>query len=107
MRIDISQRIGVCYKDESWAREVFDQLLRQIPPQMVYKHSDRRIELIDGSYIMRFPATDSARGRKLNKIYIQEGIDEEYINTVLKPCIIHKSILRETIIDPTGEVYFW
>ena len=65
------------------------------------------IDFIDGSYVRAFPANDSCRGRKLNKIYIQEGIDEEYVNTVLKPCIIHKSILRETIIDPTGEVYFW
>ena len=106
MRIDISQRIGVCYRDESWARAVFDQILRQIPPQMVYQHNDRRIELIDGSYIIRFPANESCRGRKLNKIYVQEGVDEEFINTVLKPCLWLPNLLQERIVESTGEVYF-
>ena len=107
MRIDISQRIGICYKNEEWAKEVLDQIYLQTPKNMIAKRMKNGIDFIDGSYVRAFPANDSCRGRKLNKIYIQEGIDEEYVNTYLKPCIISKSILRETIIDPTGEVYFW
>ena len=107
MRIDISQRIGICYKNEEWAKEVLDQIYSQTPKNMIAKRMKNGIDFIDGSYIRAFPANDNARGRKLNKIYVQEGVDEEYVNTVLKHCIIHKSILRETIIDPTSEVYFW
>ena len=37
MRIDISQRIGICYKNEEWAKEVLDQILRQTPENMIAK----------------------------------------------------------------------
>lgn len=107
MRIDISQRIGVCYKDENWAKEVLDQIYLQTPKNMIYHRLKNRIEFIDGSYVVAFPANDlNTRGRKLNKLYIQEGIDEEYIKTYLRPCLCLPNLLRERVIDPTGEVYF-
>lgn len=107
MRIDISQRIGICYKNEEWAKEVLDQILRQTPENMIAKRMKNGIDFIDGSYIRAFPANDSCRGRKLNRLYVQEGVDEEYINTCLRPCLCLPSLLRERIIDPTSEVYFW
>ena len=107
MRIDISQRIGICYKDENWAKEVLDQIYLQTPKNMIAKRMKNGMDFIDGSYIRAFPATDSCRGRKLNRLYIQEGIDEEYINTVLRPCLCLSNLLQERVIDPTGEVYFW
>ena len=107
MRIDISQRIGICYKNEEWAKEVLDQILRQTPENMIAKRMKNGIDFIDGSYIRTFPANDSCCGRKLNRLYVQEGVDEEYINTYLRPCLCLKNLLQERVIDPTGETYFW
>ena len=107
MKIDISQRIGICYKNEEWAKEVLDQIYSQTPENMIAKRMKNGIDFIDGSYVRAFPANESCRGRKLNKIYVQESVDEEYINTHLRPCIMFNDILRERVIDSTGEVYFW
>jgi hypothetical protein len=108
MRIDIGQRIGICYRDRKWAEDVLEQILNQTPKVMVARRMNNGIDFIDGSNIRLISATaDNVRGYKLNKIFVQEGVDEEYINTCLKHCIIHKSILRETVLTPTSEVYFW
>lgn len=107
MRIDISQRIGICYKNESWAKEVLDQILRQTPEKMIHHRLKNRIEFIDGSYIVAFSANDlNTRGRKLNKIFVQEGVDREFIDGHLRACLL-KQVLQEKTIDPTSEVYFW
>lgn len=107
MRIDISQRIGICYKNEEWAKEVLDQIYSQTPKNMIAKRMKNGIDFIDGSYIRAFPANDNARGQKLNKIYVQEGVDEEYINTCLRYCLCMPNLLRERVVDSTGETYFW
>lgn len=110
MRIDISdiiQRIGICYKDESWAKEVLEQIYCQVPRSMIHHRFKNRIEFIDGSYVVAFSATDfNTRGRKLNKIFVQEGVDKEFINGHLRTCLL-KQVMQEVVLDPTSEVYFW
>ena len=108
MRIDISQRIGVCYKDENWAKEVLEQIYSQTPKNMIHSRKKYRIEFIDGSYVVAFSAKDlNTRGRALDRIFVQEGVDEEFVNEHLRPCIKRHAILKEIIVPSTGEVYFW
>ena len=108
MRIDISQRIGVCYKDKEWGKEVLDQIYSQTPKNMIAKRMKNGIDFIDGSYVRIFSANDlNTRGRKLNKIFVQKGVDEEFINGHLRNCLCMPNLLRERIIDSTGEAYFW
>ena len=107
MKIDISQSIGVCYRDERWAEELLDEILNQAPENIIEKRMKNGINFIDGSYIRTFPCTDTCRGRKFNKLYVQEGIDEEYIDTYLRPCLCIRNLLRERVIDSTGKTYFW
>ena len=107
MRIDISQRIGICYKNEEWAKEVLEQIYCQVPRSMIHHRFKNRIEFIDGSYVVAFSANDlNTRGRKLNKIFVQEGVDREFIDGHLRACLL-KQVLQEKTIDPTSEVYFW
>lgn len=108
MRIDISQRIGICYKDEAWAKEVLDQIYSQTPKNMIHYRLKNIIEFIDGSYVAAFSANDwNTRGRAFDRIFVQEGIEEEFINEYLRPCVKRHAILKEVIIPSTGEVYFW
>lgn len=107
MRIDISQRIGICYKDESWAKEVLEQIYCQVPRSMIARRMKNGIDFIDGSYVRIFSADDlNTRGRKLNKIFVQEGVDKEFIDSHLRTCLL-KQVMREVVLDPTSETYFW
>ena len=107
MRIDISQRIGICYKNEEWAKEVLDQILRQTPKNMIAERMKNGIDFIDGSYIRIFSVDDlNTRGRKLNKIFVQEGVDKEFIDSHLRTCLL-KQVMQEVVLDPTSETYFW
>lgn len=103
----IAKKIGICYKDKEWGKEQLNRCLFLIDPDLIEDKSDRRVTFKDGSYIVVFPCTDSARGRKLDNIYIQRGVDPEFINTVLRPCILTTPrIQMEHIDDETGTMYF-
>lgn len=103
----VAKRIGLCYKDKEWAKEQMGKFLYLLNPDIIEAQTDSKVCLKDGSYIVAFPCTDSARGRKLDKIYMQQGIDADYINAVLRPCILHSPALQmECIDDETGIRYF-
>lgn len=102
-----AMRVGVCYKDKAWAVEQIKRMASLINPDAIEQQRDLCVELKDGSYIKGIPCSDSARGYKFNKIYVQRGVNEDFINTVLCPCIITAPrIQMETVDDETGMMYY-
>ena len=102
-----AMRIGICYKTKEWGVEQLKKLASLIDESMIESATETRVCLKDGSYIIAFPGTDSARGRKLHKIYVQKGVDDDYINTVLRPCIMRMPpLMIECVDDETRQTCF-
>lgn len=102
-----AMKIGICYKTKEWGVEQLKKFAFLIDENMIESITETKIYLKDGSYIIAFPGTDSAKGRKFHKIYVQKGIDDDYINTVLRPCIMRTpQLMIECVDDETRETYF-
>lgn len=89
--INLSQRIGIFYKDEIWGRECFEKIVSQIPNEYI---KDKRIskmrcacELYNGDRIVTIGTHEGARGYKVTSAIVQEGIDERLIREVIYPCV--------------------
>lgn len=86
----IAQRIGVYYKEEHWAKEFLDYLLKSIPEQAIVGRRRDRIDLVDGSFIKTVKVGSDTRGYRFDKIFIQSGIDEEIYQTEIKPYYVNR-----------------
>lgn len=84
------RRIGIWYKDIWFADEIYENLIKDIPQDSIYRaiksKNNIRIELKDGSFIQFVYASESNRGKCFGESYVQLGIKPEIINMVIKPC---------------------
>ena len=102
-----SMKVGICYKDKEWAIEQIKRMASLLDENIIEEQRDTYIALKDGSYIIAVPGTDFFRGRRFDKIYIQRGVHEDFINTVLRPCIHRAPALQiEITDDETGTTYY-
>lgn len=64
--------------------------------EMKITKDNYQVTLKDGTLYKAVPATESARGLKCQKVYIQRGIDEEIINCVILPKVI-PNLINENV----------
>ena len=92
----IAQRIGVYYKDEFWLEDFLNELLRNIPEDIIIRKEKNYIKLKDETSIKAVKAVranSNTRGHKFDKIFMQPGIDENpydiYIRSAQVPRYHH------------------
>lgn len=92
----IQLTVGVFFKDEDWADYIFNLIIKEITNdnhftgKIVKCHSmrDSKIFFDNGSCIRFIKADNSVKGGKFDRVLIQKGIDKEYINIYIRPCIL-------------------
>ena len=87
--------IGIYYKTLGWVHSVYNELVKYFTDLdcLVRAHVDRYgngiIQLKNGTaYHFIKSSGETARGRRFHKIYIQDCIDDDIINTIIEPSII-------------------
>ena len=87
--------IGVYYKTSKWAYFVYTELVKYFTDldclvrAHVDRHGDGIIQLKNGTiYYFIKGSGNTARGRRFHKVYIQDCIDDDIINTIIEPSII-------------------
>ena len=78
----IAQRIGIYYEDEFWLEDFLNELLRNIPEDIIIYRKKDCIKLKDGTFIR---VNSKVRGYKFDKIFMQSGIDEDIYEINIKP----------------------
>lgn len=98
--IDYSLRIGIFYRDKRWAEVKFEEIYKDIANNNGSGTCRRlrcagidMIDLGNGSYIKFVPADDHSRGHRFNRIYYQEGVDEESLIHRVYPALFNPSPL--------------
>jgi hypothetical protein len=74
------------------AREYLKYLVGEIQYKYIYKVTDSKYEMIvemkNGDIYQTIPASQSSRGHRFNKAYVEEGVDQEIIDCIIRPCLI-------------------
>lgn len=96
MIIDYSIRIGIFYNSKEWAEQKLKEIYKDISNSNGSGACRRLrcagIEMIDlgnGSYIKFVPAYENCCGQRFNRIYYQEGIDEEVLKCRVYPTLFN------------------
>lgn len=102
------QRIGIWYKDTEWRDKIFEEIVNTISQECISRihnsQNEKRINLIDGSFIIMLSANLMSRGNALSKAYIQDGISLEIYNTIISPCI-KPYFLEAIVVDKFDDFY--
>lgn len=86
--------IGVYYKTSEWAYFVYTKLVKYFTDLdcLVRSHVGRCgtgiIQLKNGTVYHFIKGNETARGYRFHKVYIQDGVDDDIINTIIEPSII-------------------
>lgn len=100
----ITKKIGIFYIDESWANEVFEEIVKWIPSSwIIYRRvikGKRFCALNDGGTIETINAVNknNVRGKKVELAIEQEGLDKEVQEEIWFGCV-HHPFDRITIKD--------
>ena len=81
----IAQRIGIYYKDKFWLEDFLNELLKNIPEDIIIRREKDCIRLKDGTFIKVVKANSNARGHKFDKIFMQSEIDEDIYEINIRP----------------------
>ena len=81
----IAQRIGIYYKDKFWLEDFLNELLKNIPEDIIIRREKDCIRLKDGTFIKAVRANSNAKGHKFDKIFMQSGIDEDTYEINIRP----------------------
>lgn len=86
-------KIGIFGKTGKRASHAFEQYIERIEPEKIkyIRHKDYNPEcmLFDGTIIRAVSVTSSARGYRFDKIIYDDEIDQEFLDCVIKPCLIN------------------
>ena len=105
----IAVKIGVFYTDENWGRQTMEDFAFLVPNECIQGRTRDSILFRDGSSIRMVKATEfSVRGHKFDKVFIQQGIDEDFVNTYIRPLLINRNyrVYREYIDEETRQKCF-
>lgn len=86
--------IGIYYKTFEWAQFVYDKLLKYfkdldcLAHASVEKNGFGFIVLKNGVIYQILRADETSRGYKNNIVYMQDGIDDDIIDTIIEPSIM-------------------
>ncbi len=95
-------KVIVFGKTVNSAKNKLDEIVNSIPRddiKQIKKHIHNYVvELFDGTRYMVVPATQSARGHKCDKVYVEYGVDQEIIDCVIYPILnMSKLDIKEQI----------
>ena len=107
LRQMLCQRIGIFYRDSKWAAEMFDKIYDYYHSlDMIDRVFRLAIRLKDNSEIIFVRAAENARGHHFSKVILQQGIDEELINCVIKHTYKRMSYTHCMMLDNNNEIKF-
>lgn len=92
-------KIGVFFKTKSWVENWMKDFLDEIDKSCVLRFvrndfTPFMIELKDGTTIKAYRANDSSRGAVIDKAFVEYGIEQDIIETVIKPMIKHNIVME-------------
>ena len=92
-------KIGVFYKRLSWVEKWMKDFLDNIDQSCVLRlvrngFTPFMIELKDGTTIKAYRANESPRGAVIDKAFVEYGIEQDIIETVIKPMIKHNIVME-------------
>lgn len=85
-------KIGVFYKDKSWAEKWFSDFINKVDNACILKYVRNCmhpffIELRDGTRITAYKANESARGICIDKAFVEPTVGSEIIDRVIRPLL--------------------
>ena len=86
----IAQRIGIYYKDEFWLEDFLNELLKNIPEDIIIRKEKDCVRLKDGTFIKAVRVNSNAKGHKFDKIFMQSGIDEDTYEINIRPTQVQR-----------------
>ena len=86
----IAQRIGIYYKDEFWLEDFLNELLRNIPEDIIIRKEKDYVRLKDETFIKAVKVNSNARGHNFDKIFMQSGIDEDTYEIYIRPAQVQR-----------------
>lgn len=103
----LCQRIGIFYRDSKWAAEMFDKIYNYYHSlDMIDRTFYLAIRLKDDSEIIFVRAAENARGYCFSKVILQQGIDKELIDCVIRRTLKHMSCTYCMMLDDNNEIKF-
>ena len=79
--------IGIFYKDEEWAKQLYDEIIEDLMANSLfdsrlsrYSKYEKYITINPYCNIKFVPINTCARGYKFNRIYFQKGIPKETVD---------------------------
>lgn len=105
----ISVNIGIFYKDKEWGEQTMKDFACLVPNECIQGRMKDRIVFRDGSCIRIIKAESlSVRGYKFDKVFVQQGIDEEFVNAYLRPLLVNRNnrIYKEYVDEETRQKCF-
>lgn len=103
----LCQRIGIFYKDNKWAAEMFNKIYDYYHSlDMIDRVFRLAIRLKDNSEIIFVRAAENARGYCFSKVILQQGIDKELIDCVIRRTLKHMSCTYCMMLDDNNEIKF-
>ena len=86
--------IGVFYKSKTWVEKWMDDFLNSIDQSCVLRFVKNgvhpfMIDLKDGTRIIACQVNENARGRCIDKAYVEPTIDQNIIDYVIRPLLGH------------------
>ena len=92
-------KIGVFYKDKSWAEKWFSDFINKVDNACILKYVRNCthpffIELRDGTRITAYKANESARGICIDKAFVEPTVGSEIIDSVIRPLLGHTRFIE-------------
>lgn len=85
----IRQNIGIYYRTVDWKDTIYDLILAEIPEEIIEKRAkggiDSFIYLKDGTSIRFIPCLENIRGVRFDKVFMEDGIDKNFLDCVIRP----------------------
>jgi len=106
-----SQQIGIYYREKKWADMIAEQIIEHYKEndalkRVVESALEKTIYLKDGSVIRFVLASESRKGCKFSKVFLQKGIDEELRDRMIGVSLFSIPLISEINDDLTfGKVY--
>ena len=81
-------KIGIFYKDPEWLESKHKEIIKSIPAIMIHHYTKTNIFLQDGTSI-EFVPTVSRCGNAFDRVFYQNGIDDDVIHQMITPTLKH------------------